>query len=349
MQQKQEQKKIKPQLPEQPTLIRPTPINKKDNIKIPKNEETIKVSNNITNLKNKMKTMNIDVQSDNIKIKKLEKENKELKEMIENENSKLNELKNQITSEFDLLEIRNNEISKKTEEFELKEIEITKKNNELNQQLLKHDYLFRSNYLQLEISNIYNNTYKWKLPKPITNVIGIKLMSYSLPQSRFNINKYNNTISFKINENIINVNINQGKYTIDEIISTLNTKLTDIKLSINNQQNIIIESENNFELIETVMSKEVLGFISECINNNKYTSDNTWDLRINDKVYLYLTNLSDNPLGVLYFNGLSDIQFKFQEPFDLDLLDITFKDTKGREYDFNNLSHSLSFLIEKIN
>ena len=174
-------------------------------------------------------------------------------------------------------------------------------------------------------------------------------MSYSLPQTRFNINKYNNTLSFKINEDISNININPGKYTIDEIIIILNNKLSNIKISINNEQNIVIESENNFNIIETVMSKDVFGFISECSNNNKYTSDKLWDLRINDKVYLYLNNLSDNPLGVLYFNGQSDIQFKFQEPFDLDYLDITFKDVKGREHDFNNLPHSLSFLIEQIN
>ena len=37
-----------------------------------------------------MKNMNIDVKSEINKINTLEKENKELKEMIENENSKLN-------------------------------------------------------------------------------------------------------------------------------------------------------------------------------------------------------------------------------------------------------------------
>ena len=97
------------------------------------------------------------------------------------------------------------------------------------------------------------------------------------------------------------------------------------------------------------MSKEIFGFINEYNNNNNYISENSWDLRVNDKVYLYLNNLSDTPFGVLYFNGQSDIQFKFQEPFDLDYLDITFKDGKGREYDFNNLPHSLSFLIEQLN
>ena len=107
-------------------------------------------------------------------------------------------------------------------DLELKEIEITRKNNELNQQLLKYEYLFKSNYLQLEVSDLYNNaSYKWKIQKPINNVIGIKLMSYSLPQTRFNINKYNNALSFKINQDTINININPGKYTIEEIIIIL--------------------------------------------------------------------------------------------------------------------------------
>jgi hypothetical protein len=176
-------------------------------------------------------------------------------------------------------------------------------------------------------------------------------MSYSIPLSRYNINKNNNILSLKINEEIINFKINQGKYSIEEFISILNNKLNENKviISLNNQDNIIIESENNFDIIETNMSKEILGFKLECNNKNKYISDNIIDLRINDKVYLFLDNISDNPFSVLYFNGQSDSQIKFKNEFELEYLDISFRDSNNQEYDFNNLKHSLSFLIEQIN
>ena len=105
---------------------------------------------------------------------------------------------------------------------------------------------------------------------------------------------------------------------------------------------------NNFDIIKTCMSDEILGFISENKDNNKYISNNIWDLRINDKVYLYLNNILDNPLGMLYFNGTSELQIKFKEPFDIDLFDISFKDSKGRDYDFKNLPHTLNFIIEQL-
>ena len=309
-------------------------------------------SNSINELKNKMKNMNIDVKSDNIRLKELEKENKELKELLENENNKILEIKRQIADEFNLLEIKNQEYSTKLSEFELQEIEFMKKNNELKQQLTKYEFLFKTNYLQLEITDKNNSSsYKWKLQKSINNVVGIKLMSYSIPLSRYNINKNNNILSLKINDEIFNFKIKHGKYSIEEFISELNNELNENKfiVSLNNQDNIIIKSEINFDIIETIMSKEILGFKSDCNSENEYISDSVIDLRISDKVYLYIDNLSETPFGVLYFNGQSDSQFKFKNEFDLEYLDISFRDSNGQEYDFNNLKHSLSFLIEQIN
>jgi hypothetical protein len=60
---------------------------------------------------------------------------------------------------------------------------------------------------------------------------------------------------------------------------------SDIKLYVNNEQNIVIESEKEFELIETILLKENFGFITKNDISNSYTSDRIWDLRIEDKVY----------------------------------------------------------------
>jgi hypothetical protein len=124
--------------------------------------------------------------------------------------------------------------------------------------------------------------------------------------------------------------------------------MDNIKLSLTLEQTIKIESTDNeqFNLIQTNLSKFNLGFINECSNNTNYTSDNIWDLRIDNKVYLYITNLSDTiPFGILFHNGESNSEFKFEEPISLNNLDIVFKDSKGYDYNFYNLSHSLSFSL----
>ena len=69
-------------------------------------------------------------------------------------------------------------------------------------------------------------------------------------------------------------------------------------------------------------------------------------MRLNDKIYLYLNNISDEPFGMLNFNGLSNCQLQFEQPISLDNLEVSFKDEDGDNYDFNNLKHSLNFQIE---
>ena len=328
----------------------------------------------LDDLKLSMRSMNIDIKEDTQKIlqykqelDQLEYENKQLKNVIENlevelqkpnEIDKINQLKEQIANEFENLNHRNEDLESKQLNLNLKEIEINKKESDVKQMIANYDYLFKSQHLQFEVTNSENkSSYTWSMD-PIKNVIGIKLMSYSLPMPRFNIEKNKNHIfTYKINENEFSVVLPTGRYSIDELIFVLNDKIKKINdtlsFSVNNEQRIIFESSNeeeNIEIIPTLLSKENLGFILSASDKNKHLSDRIWDLRIDDKVYLYLNNLSDEvPFGILYFNGQSISQFKFQDPFDLNNLEINFKDSKGMMYNFYELSHSLSFLIEKIN
>ena len=76
---------------------------------------------------------------------------------------------------------------------------------------------------------------------------------------------------------------------------------------------------------------------------------NTWDLRLPDKLFLYITNINFEPVSILYFNGNSETQIQFEEPIELNQLDIELKDEFGNLYDFNNLSHSINIQFELIN
>ena len=305
-----------------------------------------------------MKSVNIDFKGDVQKmnqmkemIERLEQENMELKQLIEKNNDieKLNEIKQQIANEF-------HDLDSKAKTINLKETELAKKESDVKQLIMNYDYLFKSMQVQFEVTNMENKSEYIYSMNPIEKVMGIKLMSYSLPQPRFNVEENkNNTLMFKINDTEHTVSVKSGKYTIDNLITVLNNNIiktiqdSDIKLYVNSEQNIVIESEKEFILIETILLKENFGFITKNDISNSYTSDRIWDLRIEDRVYLYLNNLSDDiPFGILYFNGLSPCQFKFENPYKLDKLEIVFKDMKGRPFNFHNLPHSLSFLVDRI-
>ena len=297
-----------------------------------------------------------------------------------NENNRINDIKEQINNEFELLKIKTDEYDNNIINLNIRESNIINKEEQINKLINNYQFLFNTQYLQLEVTNIEcASQYTFNINNPINNVISIKLLSYSLPLPRFNIDEnINNIFKFNINGNDYIITIPSGKYLIEELIEYINTIINNenIKLSINTEQKIIFESSDtndNIYIYPTHLSKINLGFKDEknIINlnitdniaissdtklddnllnkKNKIIANQIWDLRINDKIYLYLNNLSDNiPFGILFYNGQSVSQFKLENPFNLDKLDIHFKDNYGNNINFNNLFHNLSFLIEKL-
>ena len=349
-------------------------------------------NNKIAELKTSLQSHNINInertssimqklQQYEDKIINLETQNNELVEIINklennmnnsNELEKITQIKNQIADEFAELTIKNENIDALNANLKLKEIQLNTKETTISELITKYDYLFKSVYIQFEVSNPENKSnYTWSL-ELITNIIGIKLMTYSIPLPRFNIEENkNNIFSFKLNDDEHSITLLTGKYTINELITILDEKIKQINeklsISINVEQKVIFESSNTEDtitIINTMLSKENLGFlvnienknISEqnidqnTKNHNIQIANKCWDLRIDNKVYLYLNNLSEEiPFGILYFNGTAVSQFKFEKPFNLTHLEIIFKDSYGMPYNFHNLPHSLTFLIEKVN
>jgi len=360
-------------------MIREAELKKRRDIELRKEAEMrnqykqqipIETNDRFNDLKNSMKMVNIEVKEDVVKINQYKQHIEDLKNEIDelklenvrlqqnNDYEKIIEIKKQIASEFEVLSQKNSELDTKTAELNLKDIEINKKDSDLKQLIKNYDYLFRTNQLQIEVTNP-NNESKYIFPlDKINDAIGIKLMSYSIPNPLFNIeeNKNNQLKLLYKNEEII-LNISNGKYNIEDLIEILNLELSnknlnEIEIKLNKQQKIIIEISNDEEvlsIIPTLLSTENLGFTSSSENKKIHIADKIWDLRMIDKVYLFLNNLSDEvPFGILHFNGKSVCQFKFEKPFNIDKLDIEFKDSKGLPINFHNLSHNLSFMIEKI-
>jgi len=235
--------------------------------------------------------------------------------------------------------------------LKIKEQELLEKNIQFEKLLNNYNHLFNVDYLHVEVSepNCKSN-YSFPLDT-ITNVKSIKLTHYSLPEIQFNIEENkNNYIVVCQNDVETKYIINRGKYTIDTLLEVLNNKLKNIKFYLNLDQTIKIESDEVFDLLSCPLLKNNLGFINPTLNKSSYISDNIWDLRIDNKIYLYINNLSDTvPFGIL-FNGTnnSNCEFKFKEPFDIECIDIVFKDSKGALYNFYNLQHTLSFVIYRL-
>ena len=233
--------------------------------------------------------------------------------------------------------------------------QILNENNELKKYIesIKKKEEFKSQYIQMEVTNAENkSSYLWYMQEPIKNVSGIKLIAYSIPGTKFNVEENrNNILKFNINNKEMKINIATGKYSIEELINIINNKLfqVDINLSLNNEQKIVITSQNDFSIIPTYLSMENFGFLKKNENMKTYIAVRAWDLRIDDKVYLYLNNLSDTiPFGILHVNGESICEFKFEQPYNINHLNVSFKDSNGLDYNFYNLPHNLSFLIEKL-
>ena len=268
-----------------------------------------------------------------VNLKKIKEENKLLKK-------KLNE-----TSSFDLVK---KEIGSEFSKLNEKELELNKKETEMKVLLKKYSYLYGLKHVQMDISpQTPTSKYVFNFNR-IGNIHGIKLMSYSIPVPRYNIEEdKNNIFKIKSNEETIEIKLNSGKYKIDDLLGVLNKK-SKFTFELNYEEKVEIKGENEFVIIPTPLSVEVLGFTetpSELAN--EYVANKTWDLRVEDKVYLFINNVEESvPFAVLYTGNQAVQQFKFDEPCELDNLEIEFKDSKGRPFNFYGLTYSINVQLE---
>ena len=269
-------------------------------------------------------------------IDKLKASNEELMKRnreLEQENEKYQKVKTQLASEYEKLTI--------------KETEINKKQLELNQSIATYGHLFKSNTLQVDIEE-KETSYRWDLGDNY-KVSGLKLVNYSLPNIRYNIDTHNNYLMINNNKMVID----SGNYNIEQLLNEINIKQSNFRLLLKPSCKIEIElleeaKENNINITKSQLLNNVLGF-SENIklneNNKNVIGTNVYDLRIDNKIYMYITNLSDNPFGILYSNSQVPCQFSFKEPFNLNCLDICFRNSFGDIINFHNLTHNLGFIL----
>lgn len=344
----QQADKILNTIQQKPKQVISTNKQKSDKIEKPiKNDK----NSNLLKIQESLKKLGLNG-NDNSEILKLREENILLKQQLEEKQQELENidtLKKEMENEFEKLNDKNKEILEKEDEINKKLEEITKKENKLKEMYEKYSYVFSSSEIQCDISpNESLSEYIYDLDN-IENVIGIKLLSYSIPQPRYNIEQNkNNIFRIHINGEDKEYKLNNGKYKIEDLLNILSVK-TGLKFSLDIEEKIVIQSEENFNIIPTVLSQEVLGFTEDCENNNIYTANNLWDLRIEDLVYVYLDNIDENiPFAILNPTTKTSGQFKFEEPINLTELKFIFKDSKNRLFNFYGLKYNLNIQLEII-
>ena len=213
--------------------------------------------------------------------------------------------------------------------------------------------------LQLEI-NKTESKYIYKFNN-LDSVLGINLISYSLPHPRYNIIESDLDYFIKDNYKVIkkSIKIEKGYYNLDNLLNILNNN-DDLHFTLNYKQLIEVSNkvpedtnnsaitinkhfrlDNNSFLNKLGFTKENYDFTSSLI-----ISDTLCDLRLPNKLYMFIKNIQNNaPFGILNFNGTSSAEIRFNEPKNLDHLDIIFMSSDNTEYDFGNLNYNLSFGI----
>ena len=219
--------------------------------------------------------------------------------------------------------------------------------------LLRTQVNNKHNYLQLEI-NKHSDEYVYKF-KEISNVVGIKLISYSIPEQSYNFN--DSTIRYKINGFNKSINLEKGYYDINTLLMKLNDN-DSLHFSINYKKRLCVSNKtsnvtgeddliriNDFTFEDSNIVRK-LGFNNFVSTNGILEAYNIIDFRNDTKLKLYLNNIDSNsPFGILNFNGTSLCDFSFKNPIKLNRLHILFKTINNQKYDFDNMMYNLSFQL----
>jgi hypothetical protein len=340
------------------------------------NEIENKSSKNISSHKelfDQLKNMNINLQSQIVNLKniinelKLENTTYQEKELFYQESEEILVKREEEIQKHDEeirqieLSIQKKEKNVQQRETEIKQMELSLQQRELELEHREQEYLkLYNNYLnliniknyQLEIEpDNDENNYRYNINN-LSNVVGLKLLNYSLPLKRFNIEEnINNHFKYRMNNDLKDIRINTGFYTIDQLILALNSNQRDMVFELDSlTQKIIINSDNEFIIIKTTLSTEVLGLKDSSEKSSNFMASKIWDLRIDNKVYLFLSNINDKPFAVLSpTNSVSDSEIKFEKPITLQFLDIIFRDSKGNIINFYNMKHYLNMQITVVN
>ena len=300
------------------------------------------------------------VQKLNIDLQTLKEENFKLLQQRPNmdEFESLDEAKKQIANEFNKLTEKHESLETNMQILLQKELIIIKREEEMNKIIKNYNNILNVSKYQIIIDSRFNNdnseTYNFTLEEKIPNVISLELVSYDVPNINYNITNNNNIFKYKFDQDIKTINVIPGVYDIDLLITKLNELSENLIFTVNFDQKITIKSINkqNFDLIDTELLMYILGFTNkEYKDCSEYNSETTYELRNDNYINLHITNIvSGKEFCTLNTNlKISDKKIVFDEPTEIEELDIAFTTYNNKPLSFMNKYHTLTFNIKALN
>ena len=299
----------------------------------------------------------------------LKKRIDDLVEENTNENDKKLEL---IDSKKEEIKEEVNKLADKHKDIETSYSNLLRKEKFLNNLVEKNSKLLKSDNhtIFIDTKNFnYESKIGYIFDRRINDLEKIELISYDFPKINNNINNKNNKFYFSIDENKLNNNIikhndsdseecsvdvnedmniitiPEGNYDISTLIKKLNKLGSSYNLLFSYNKNtskVTIKSENNFSIYNKDNNiMKLLGFEENFIldKNNIYFSNNAYDLRKCNYVYMYLPNICDDIFATINIDGIKKGNYELKtNQISIDNLEIELKDEFNNLIDFCNLS-----------
>jgi len=121
----------------------------------------------------------------------------------------------------------------------------------------------------------------------------LSLEHFTIPITTYNIDIYHNILNYRVNSINYSLIITAGNYSIDTLITYLNSNLTNLTATYSSSTyKITFTSSYSFQLLSTSTALTILGFNDNTTYNsvsNSLTSPNTFDLSGVNSI-LILTN-----------------------------------------------------------
>ena len=171
------------------------------------------------------------------------------------------------------------------------------------------DTFFRSNYKYTKSTD-----FTYEFPEYINNVVSMQIKSIEIPYAWYEFSKYKHNTSFKINDTVIE--IDDGNYSILELIDAINIKLSNITLT----QNPITFTSTftglssftlEFESSASTSLGWALGFrANKYIDANTYTSESTIGTAGDNYLFVdvddfHSNHITDAVISVVKYNNTS--------------------------------------------
>ena len=182
---------------------------------------------------------------------------------------------------------------------------------------------------------------------PLKRIKNINIYKYNIP-TNIKINETCDKLNITYQENKLELEITNKQYTIEELIIKIDTGLkknlndnTKVELIDNNKVKISSDDILTLENEESSILR-VFGFTQNNYSGEKsYISEKKHIFNI-DNLYLYITNISENPFAVINQHGkMEQLITQFDKPLQkLSTLNLQFKNSETEDDDIHNFAGS---------